>query len=543
MTLADEPFASALTSRGGAVIASVAMSWRVRWLLISPVVLMIASAFMVGTNSCSSGSSGGPSPTPAPGFAIQSIIVYAGGPPSQTPTASPTQSPHGPSPTVTRSPTPTAMPTAAPTSVVQSGTVAFGAQAAEVLDGHTRYRDVTDFVLWNSSDPNVVVPPVAGEAGVFTGGTPGCACISASASDITGNEVSVGVFAVDNPPPICPECPTPLASAIATPHQDSTPISESAPAGKSAGVLRWTEAAGAPLRGPIATGPNGSIYFITTDGVLHGLDAAGKTILNQLSTGTAPAVLPDGSVAAMAGASTLAAYAPGGGIKWQVDIGSAGALTASAGAIYASAGSEVVSVSLNGRLNWRIEAGAATVAAATANGVVIANAGGAVTAIDDDGAIQWTFTPTGGFSGSIAVADNVVYAGSAIGTLYAIDLRSGGELWHIDPSGASTKLTAISGPAAGSGTIFFGAGAARAVSADGQVKWVQAGITTGNGPVVAAGGNQAFFTGTDGLGAMLAGDGGFIWTSHSFGMIAQAAVSPVGTLYIANSDGRIFAVR
>ena len=76
---------------------------------------------------------------------------------------------------------------------------------------------------------------------------------------------------------------------------------------RSAGVLLWTFDPGAELRGRIATGADGSIFFITRDGVLHGLNSAGKEVMRRDAAGKSPAVLPDGSVIAMASKTTLAA--------------------------------------------------------------------------------------------------------------------------------------------------------------------------------------------------------------------------------------------
>jgi outer membrane protein assembly factor BamB len=173
------------------------------------------------------------------------------------------------------------------------------------------------------------------------------------------------------------------------------------------------------------------------------------------------------------------------------------------------------------------------------DGVVVASSGGAVTSLASDGAVIWKFTPAGGFSGSIAYADDVVYAGSRSGALYAIDLRSGNQIWSV-----KTPQTVIAGPSvAPSGTIFFGSDSVYAVLSGGQIGWTQSKVKPDRGGMSAINYDEVFDAATDGLGAMLGSEGSYLWTSRSFGTIATTAVSASGTLYVANTDGRVFAIR
>jgi outer membrane protein assembly factor BamB len=180
-----------------------------------------------------------------------------------------------------------------------------------------------------------------------------------------------------------------------------------------------------------------------------------------------------------------------------------------------------------------------TTAATTADGVVVGALGGAVTAIASDGAVFWTFQPEGGFSGSVAYADDVVYAGSAGGGVYAIDLRSGNPLWHVNPAHRVTAGPAV----APSGTIFAGADTIYGVSPDGHLRWTDATLKPGEAGLTTLGNDAVFDAATGDVGAVLAGDGSYVWTSRSFGKITTAASSPSGTLYVGTATGRIFAVR
>ena len=230
----------------------------------------------------------------------------------------------------------------------------------------------------------------------------------------------------------------------------------------------WTFDPGAELRGRIAVGADGSIFFITRDGVLHGVNSKGKEVLRRDADGSTPGLLPDGTVITMSSKSEIAALSQEGAILWHLEIGdSEGPIATSDRAIYASAGGDLVSISSGGSLNWRVNVGAVTSAATTPDGVVAGASRGAVTAVASDGAILWTFQPDGGFSGSVAYSDDVVYAGSASGGLYAIDSRTGSPLWNVNAAHAVTAGPAV----APSGTIFAGSDTVYGVNCDGEVRW------------------------------------------------------------------------
>ena len=164
---------------------------------------------------------------------------------------------------------------------------------------------------------------------------------------------------------------------------------------------------------------------------------------------------------------------------------------------------------------------------------------GAVTALASDGAVIWTFQPDGGFSGSVAYSDDVVYAGSASGGVYAIDMRTGSPIWHVNSNRAVTTGPVV----APSGAIFAGADSTYGVTADGQVHWTDSSLKPGEAGLTVLGYDGMFEAATDDMGAVLTGDGSYVWTARSFGKITTAASSPSGMLYVGTSTGRIFAVR
>jgi len=513
-----------------------------RWLVVAPVVLFVFGAIVL---SCGGGG-GGATPTPGPGFALTYMTIANGPPATPTFTAtpkgtkSPTATPSPATPTLTPRPaaTSTTLSSSGPDAVPTGGTVPFNVIGTFIKGFKAEYEDITagPLTLWTSTDNSVLQAPASGpQGGIYTTGLAGCVCILASNSGVSSQFIGIGVYQdVDT----CPLCPTPLPTA--TPKSGPQASSTPAPSARSAGVLMWTFDSGAELRGRIATGANGSIYFITRDGVLHGLSSAGKETMRHDADGLSPAVLPDGTVVAMSSGSALAAIGPDGATLWHLEIGeSAGPLAATDRAIYASTDADLVSVSTSGSLNWRVSVGPVTTAATTPDGVVVGTSRGAVIALASDGAVVWTFEPDGGFSGSVAYADDVVYSGSASGGVYAIDLRTGNPIWHANSAHAVTTGPAV----APSGTIFAGSDTVYGVSADGELRWKDPTLKPGEAGLFALGYDSVFDAATGDVGAVLTGDGSYVWTSRSFGKIVTAASSASGMLYVGTSTGRIFAIR
>ena len=500
--------------------------------------------------SCSGSGGGGTSTaTPGPGFSLESMTIADGAPPSPTFSATSTSS-KTPKPTVTPTLTPrpaatsTTLSSSGPNAVPTGGTVAFNVIGTFTKKSKTQYQDITagPETFWTSTDNSILQgPPAPGaQGGIYTTGFAGCVCISASNSGVSSQSVGIGVYQDVGTCPLCAPAPTPTATPTLVPAEKPAASSTPAPSARSAGVLMWTFDPGAELRGRIATGADGAIYFITRDGVLHGLNSTGKETMRRDADGLSPAVLPDGTVVAMSSRSELAGIAPDGATLWHLEIGqSAGPLAATDRAIYASAGADLVSVSTSGSLNWRVSVGPVTAAATTPDGVVVGTSRGAVTALASDGAVVWTFTPDGGFSGSVAYADDVVYAGSAGGGVYALDLRTGNPIWRVNSAHAVTTGPAV----APSGTIFAGSDTIYGVSADGQLRWKDPTLKPGEAGLFALGYDGVFDAAAGDVGAVLMGDGSYVWTSRSFGKIATAASSASGMLYVGTSTGRIFAIR
>jgi outer membrane protein assembly factor BamB len=526
-----------------------------RWLVVTPVLLFVFGAILL---SCGGGSSSGTATASAtPGFALAAIQIEIPLSPtaSATPTATPSITPkptktpkHTPTKTATLTPSAAATSTTIePGSVPTGGTVSFVAIGTFKKKKQTKLLDITTgaATMWSSTDNSVFQgPQTTAQGGTYTTGFAGCVCILASSSGVSSQFVSVGVYEdVNNPaggkncvPSVPFVCPLPGAAKGAQPEA----LSASAASARSAGVLMWTFDPGTELRGRIAVGADGSIFFITRDGVLHGLNSKGKEVMRRDADGSSPALLPDGTLIAMSSKLEIAAFNKDGAILWHLEIGdSDGPLATTDRAIYAFAGGDLVSISTGGSLNWRVNVGSITSAAATPDGVAVGASRGAVTAVASDGAVLWTFQPDGGFSGSVAYSDDVVYAGSVSGGVYAIDSRSGNPLWHVNAVHAVTAGPAV----APSGTIFAGSDTIYGVTTDGQIRWKDSTLPPGDGGLIALGYDGAFDASTADVGAVLMGDGSYAWTSRSFGKITTAASSASGMLYVGTSTGRIFAVR
>lgn len=430
--------------------------------------------------------------------------------------------------------------TTVPNSVPTGGLVQYNDQGLftkGTKNPETQLQDLTTSSFWTSSNQASLIPPpaIGSQGGNYTTAQPGCACINASSSGVASQFVGVGVYVDVNTCPVCPQ-----AAVVSVRTQSEASSTLAAGTTQSAGVLMWTFDAGAKLRGRIVSGGDGSLYFITNDGVLHGLNSSGREILHQNAAGLAPVVMADGTVVAMSSPTELAATGADGAIKWTLTIGAGdGPIAASDSAIYAFSGGEVISVSAAGALNWRVGAGPVNAAAVTAEGIVVAGSNGAVTGIASDGAIGWAFTPAGGFSGAIATADDVVYAGSVGGALYALDARTGKQLWQV-----SSAHAVVAGPSISqAGTIFFGSDAIYDLSPEGVLRWSQPAVQPESAALSAVGYDSVFDAGSDGLGTMLGSDGDFIWSSRSFGNIATTTASSSGMLYVGTDTGRILAVR
>ncbi len=533
------------------------MSWRLRWLIVAPVVLFVGLTLLM--SSCGGGDNGCPgsfdafgnfvaglcpSPGPQAGFELQMIVIGAGAP--TTPSPTPAATPLKPSPTATQ----TLVPEASPTTGVVGQQILFNASGlftkgkkrvvvADITNGNT--------TLWTSTNQNVLAPPQPPPlGGVYNALTPGCACAGVSSGGVSANPISVGVVAsAAQPTPDCPICPTIAPTATSTPKGHAMmPARVEAPQSEIArinGVLLWTFQGVSPVISQLAASSDGNLYFLTRDGYLHALNGKGRERWSRLAAGSSLAVSPAGVVYALRPDGSLQAQSAIGKPLWNMTVASeVGPLAASSNAVYFQEDRLLVAASSPGVLLWRATVpDQITSAAIAGDGAVIAAAKGAsVVAIAPDGSRRWSFAPQGGFAGELAVREGLVYLGSGSGRLYALDASSGAAQWSYDtgaPIGGGPVLNSA-------GPIFFGSDAVYALDSDGSLAWSKTLLKPSRGPYVTDGEGGVLAPMDDDVSAMLNSDGSLKWATRSFGPAERAVVSASGVLYIA-TQGTIYAVK
>jgi outer membrane protein assembly factor BamB len=543
------------------------MSWRLRWLVLAPVVLFVAGTLLM--SSCGGGGSGCegsfdefgnfvaglcPSPGAEPGFSLSTIVIGEGPEPASTPTPVPSRTIVGAkTPVITATPVSTLVASAAPTAIIIGQQLDFVASGNFVKNKQSVVEDITNrsSTLWASTDPDVLAPPQPPPlGGIYTGISAGCACADVSSGGISADPVSVGVASVPMPgaTPVCPICPTIEATPTSTPKaqapaadqadQVEQPRSDRA---RINGILQWTWQGVSPVASRLVPSNDGNLYFVTRDGFLHALDAKGNQRFSRVVTGAGIAVSPEGILYALAPGGILQAISAKGKPQWALTgVAGNGPLAASSNAVYFQQDGQLIAVSAPGAVQWRASAtDPISTAAITDDGTIIAASNGAsVVAFSAAGGRRWSFTPEGGFAGEIAVRGEIVYVGSAQGHVYALDEASGAAQWTYD-----TASAVGAGPVLNpSGPIFFGSDAIYALNSDGSLAWSKTLAKPLVSPL-ASDGEGGVFAPLDGdISAMLNSDGGLKWATRSFGPVERATVSGVGTLYVT-SNGVVYAVK
>jgi hypothetical protein len=178
------------------------MIWLRRSLVLVPVVAFLAAALLL---SCGGG---GSSSAPGPGlpFALMSLAICPGPPPTAIPTATPTHT-EGPTPSAT--PTPQCTPTAEASIAgltAPDNTVEFNVQGTFQKSTKSRklFLDQTNNISlrWNIQPAGVATSGIT--AGQFVAESPGCVCLSAEILPAVSCPVSVSVATTG-----CTPCPTP----------------------------------------------------------------------------------------------------------------------------------------------------------------------------------------------------------------------------------------------------------------------------------------------------------------------------------------------
>jgi outer membrane protein assembly factor BamB len=187
---------------------------------------------------------------------------------------------------------------------------------------------------------------------------------------------------------------------------------------------------------------NESVYFALQDGRL-GAYRVPATFAWQLDdyyrvASWSSLALDNGLLFASSANSVYAFNASNGNFACSSTFGTDGnisSLAAANGRVYLGLGSQIYAlIGSNGSLLGFKDMGGAVSSLTIASGVIYAGVGSQVVAIDAstelfaDVAILWSY-PTNGTISSLVVSNDLVYASSKDGNLYAIDVSNGKKLW------------------------------------------------------------------------------------------------------------------
>ena len=200
------------------------------------------------------------------------------------------------------------------------------------------------------------------------------------------------------------------------------------------GKLRWTAQTGPTIKSAPAIGQDGTIYHPTSDGKMYAVTPSGEVKWSfDFGAHLGPTPL-----------LTSQEQGPGGGGGGASGIGSGASPTVGAdGTVYIGANnSNMYAVNPDGSLKWLFEAerelaGIWTTACLSSDGGTIyfgANKGGVYAVNTSDGTRRWQYSVYGSIYASSALdSKGVLYTGTTIEHVYALDAANGGEpLWDLD---------------------------------------------------------------------------------------------------------------
>jgi outer membrane protein assembly factor BamB len=179
---------------------------------------------------------------------------------------------------------------------------------------------------------------------------------------------------------------------------------------------------------------------------------------------------------------------------------------------------------------------------AVVNGVVYFGSDlGSVHALNaSTGAKLWSFATAGGVSSSPAVANGVVYVGSDGGNVYALNASTGAKLWSFDTGGDQQAS-----PAVVNGVVYVGSGIGivYALNASSGAKlWsFDNGADVFSSPAVANG--VVYFGSQDtNVYALNASTGAELWSYPTGGVVDSSPAVANGVVYVGSVDGNLYAL-
>lgn len=261
------------------------------------------------------------------------------------------------------------------------------------------------------------------------------------------------------------------------------------------GTPRWERALQVEGRGPVVVGHDGNLYLSTLRG-LRILSPTGEELASvevERAFLGAPAIGADGTLYAVDGATSLAAYSPDGALKWRKDLGGpagAGPVVASDGSLRLVVGQNLVALGPDGAERWAAPLPQGVLAgglALSTEGLAVAGgADGTLRGFGADGSDRWSI-PSGEtrFAASAVATDGTILcvlaeqspaapgatqATAGVRRRLAALRADGGEVWSV-PLAVSQDLPPGVAVAA-DGTVFVhSAGNLVALDPRGRVLW------------------------------------------------------------------------
>jgi outer membrane protein assembly factor BamB len=307
------------------------------------------------------------------------------------------------------------------------------------------------------------------------------------------------------------------------------------------GGLAWRFETGGPVRSS-PTVAAGVVYFGSTDGALHAVDAATGAELWRHETGSpvggAPLVTDKLVVFADRDLRIHAVDRATGLGVWTVETGEDLPLRW-------------------GYEGWDYLLSSPTLATDASRQTVLVGSGdGHLYALDPaTGEVLWRFRTGGRIRSAPAVYDGVAYVGSGDGVVYGISLAEGREVWRFETAG--TELDAAdfgfdrtqiqSSPAVADGVLYIGSRDASLYAVDLATRTARWTLEDGTAWVVASPAvrGDRVFSARSSSGKVRAVDavtGKELWAVATGGLVFSSPVVVGDTVYVASGSGWVFAL-
>ncbi|WP_217593325.1 S-layer homology domain-containing protein [Cohnella sp. GbtcB17] len=321
-------------------------------------------------------------------------------------------------------------------------------------------------LVWSwTSDGNSIADP----SGPATAAADGTVYLAYNAVSIFGDAIGKAVaFGYDGKPKWSADLPAPLIGPVAAAPDGTLYASVGIGGGGGEivavgadGKRKWSSAGRGAYKAKPVLGADGTVYAAGEDGSLRAIwpeDGAEKWRLNALFAGTARiAVAADGTVYVVGSGDTLAAVAPDGRTSWVYRATrtiKAGPAVGPDGTVYmATDDRKVHAVTPAGSLRWRFALGGDPISlAAAADGTLYAAAADpALYAVSSDGKEKWKTAVSAASAGIAVGSDGTAYMLADDGRASAFDPADGHVLWRYDAGSPNGVVSPGVGP---DGTVY-----------------------------------------------------------------------------------------